>query len=133
MTPAGGRGRSSRWSPLFPLILLLVSGCAGGHSDEVSPGLAVPDLHALEILPREGTTEVSLAAAVKTLELLLRGTYADGSQKMIDAIQAEWTPTEGTAGFISIHGLFTAAHKGTIEIEARLGRIKDRIVLTVRD
>lgn len=108
-------------------------GCEGGHSDQITAGLAVTDLRLLDILPREGTTDVSLSAAKKTLELLLRGTYADGSQRMIDAIRAEWTPVEGTAGYISIRGLFTAAERGTIEVEARLGLVKDRITLRVLD
>lgn len=115
------------------LLAAALCGCTGGHSDEVSPGVTIDGLFSFDILVREGTTDVYLAQAKKTLELLVRGTFRDGSQKMIDPIQAEWTPTPGAAGEVSIRGLFTATRRGTAEIEARIGLLKDRITLTVYD
>lgn len=119
--------------PVLLLVAGALAGCAGGHSDEVSPGVPIDGLFALAILPREGTTTVSLAASNKTLELLLRGTYRDGSERMIEPILAEWTPLPGSAGEISIRGIFTATRRGTAEIEARIGLLKSRLPLTVTD
>ena len=121
---------------LVALALLtpcLYGGCVGSDNVVVATGQKVDKLIEIEILPREGTTDVYLSASKKTLELLIRGTYSDQSQKMIDAETAEWSPISGAAGQISVRGQFTAVQRGTSEIEARLGLVKDRIYLRVFD
>lgn len=121
--------------PRLPLLLFLfpaalLAGCLDGHKDEVVAGAAVVNLIDLQILPREGTTTVSLSGS-KTLELLLKGRYRDGSEGMIDSIRAAWTIVSGAAGQVSIHGQFTALTRGSIRLKARLGLVAAEIDLLV--
>lgn len=120
------------------LLLLALSpglygGCLLDTKDEITPGQRVVNLFSMKILVREGTTDVYLSNPKKTLELMIRGTYADQTEKMIEPITVEWSPVSGDAGQISINGQFTALKRGTSEIEARLGLVKDRIYLHVFD
>jgi hypothetical protein len=117
---------------LVLLIFLPVFALLGCNDTKglVPAGVAVTDLFGLEIIPDENRTTISLTG-VKTVQLMLRGTYRDGSQEMLETTLAEWLPKEGDAGVISIRGLFTGQKVGTIKIEAQIGLLKAEVVLTV--
>ncbi len=117
------------------LILMItvpfnIGGCINTDND-TNAGEAIANLFSLEIIPIANQTSISLSGSKKTIELLLKGVYSDKSEKMIDAIRADWAPSNGTAGVISINGIFTAQKEGPITITATIGNIKDEVIITV--
>ena len=115
---------------LIILILLISFGCSE-NTPTFKAGETIDKLYSIKIIPYENRKTISISSTEKSLELMIKGTYSDGTEKMIDQTLADWSSKDGDSGVISIRGIFTATKKGKITIVAKIGLVKDEIEIEV--